>query len=71
LALNLAVLGIADSGTRAGTLVLDPSGVAVRAHTAPCGKSFGFHSLHSLMGPNMKGEQQKSGSGATLIWDSR
>ena len=71
LALNLSVMAIADSGTRLGQLLLDKHGMAVHSHQAPDGSLFSFHSVWSLMGKNLAGKQQLSGSGVTLFWDSR
>ena len=68
--LRLSVMALADTGTTEGLDQLDPMGVSVRAHTMPDGSVHSVHSLWSLMGLNMGGRQQKSGSGVSLLWDS-
>ena len=63
-------MALADTGTTEGLEQLDPTGVSVRAHTMPDGSVHSVHSLWSLMGLNMGGRPQKSGSGVSLLWDS-
>jgi hypothetical protein len=63
-------MALVDTGTTDGLEQLDPTGVSVRSHTMPDGSTHSVHSLWSLMGLNMGGRPQKSGSSVALLWDS-